>query len=353
MALEETEKLGLWTLIAGPCSAESREQLMKTAQELSHQPISLFRAGLWKPRTQPGSFEGRGIEAIRWMQEVRSEYALPIATEVCTSEQARIAVDAGFDALWIGARTTSNPYLIDEIARIIAQSGKEIEVYVKNPLSLDVSLWKGAIQRLQLAGVCRVAAVFRGCTPYYKSSFYRNYPYWRMVKDLRELCPRLPILCDPSHIAGRRDRVEAVSLAASQLGLDGLMVEVHHSPSEALTDAAQQITPREFESICLSVKKLQTHYQENPQEEGLAMYRRMLEDIDHTLLEQLAVRMQVIRDIAQHKKRYGMDLFQTNQYLSKQKASVAEGCRAGLSSDFVAKAYELIHQESLKIQEQE
>lgn len=342
-----------WTLIAGPCSAESEEQLLETAQGLSHLPLSLFRAGIWKPRTLPGGFEGVGEKAIEWMHKVRAQYGFPIATEICTLQQAQIALDAEFDAVWIGARTTSNPYVVQSIAECIASHNRDTAVYIKNPLSLDVSLWLGAITRMEQAGISNVSAVFRGCTPYYASSYYRNYPYWRMVDELRTLRPNLSILCDPSHIAGKDERVKPVCLAAIQLGLQGLMVEVHHNPAVALTDAAQQITPEHFSSILLSLNRLKSHYQQNQGDEKLAMYRRMLEDIDHTLLEQLAVRMQVVRDIAQHKKKHGIDLYQNNQYLSKQKASVKEATQAGLSSDFIVEAYKLIHQESLKIQELE
>lgn len=332
-------------IIAGPCSAESREQLRLTAEQLSHIPnISKIRAGVWKPRTRPGGFEGLGEPALCWMQELTKEYGIPFCCEVARPEHVELCARHGIATVWLGARTTANPFMVEELCE--ALRGSKMQVMVKNPMNPDVRLWLGAIERLQQCGVEVTAAIHRGFSMY-DNRGYRNDPLWEVPMELRRLMPGLPLLCDPSHIAGRADLVPAVAQAAMQLGFDGLMVEVHPSPDGALTDAQQQLTPAALAELIASLPQPSTSQPSAPALESL---RARIDELDHEMLRLLAERMDASRQIASLKRQAGMSVYQPKRWdaVLTDRMKQAEGL--ALDQAFVKELLEKIHGESVRVQ---
>lgn len=336
-------------IVAGPCSAESRDQLLEVAAALQPLSIDCFRAGAWKPRTRPGLFEGHGEKALQWMQEVQQEFGLRVGTEVCTPQHVELALQYGLDMLWVGARTSSSPFAVSEIAQ--ALQGTSVEVLVKNPISPDAALWAGAIDRLRAVGIADIKAVFRGCTPLSSSARFRNFPYWRLVALLRAELPEIPVLCDPSHITGARSRVADLCLVAREMGMEGLMVECHQYPEKALSDAAQQITPEQLQEIlCTLQHRSSLSSSEQESMVGLARYRALLADVDQAMFELLVQRMNLTAQIARYKREHGLSALQPEQYnhVLQQCRNMAE--LEGLDAEFVCELYERVHQESVRHQ---
>lgn len=336
-------------VIAGPCSAESEEQVMETARGLKAAGMNVFRAGLWKPRTHPGCFEGVGAEGLEWLRKVKTELGMTVATEVAGGVHVRECLDAGVDLVWIGARTTANPFLVQEIAD--ALKGTEIPVLVKNPVSPDFDLWVGALERLAGAGVRRMGVIHRGFSTSEKIK-YRNDPLWRYVIELRSRFPELPFFCDPSHLAGKREYIGEVSQRAMDLGLDGLMVECHCSPESALSDAAQQLTPGALADLLenrLTVREADsadTSYRETIRE-----LRAGIDALDEELIGILARRMEISRRIGESKRENNIAILQAGRWESVLSDVIARGRAEGLDEDFVRTVFSAIHDASVKAQE--
>jgi chorismate mutase len=334
-------------IIAGPCSAESEEQVMQTAKELSNLGIKIFRAGIWKPRTHPGGFEGIGTPGLQWLARVKNELGLKVATEVANHTHVEQALEAGIDLLWIGARTSANPFAMQEIADAIEASGKaaSIPILVKNPVNPDLELWIGALQRLANAGVQRLGAIHRGFSAYGKH-LYRNIPQWRIPIELHRRYPNLPLFCDPSHIGGKRELIGALSQQAMDMNFDGLIVESHCNPDCALSDKAQQITPESLNFI-LNTLVLRS---ESSSTENLALLRQQIDRIDDELLEVLGRRMSVAREIGHYKKEHHMPAVQAGRYNTLMERRVKDAESLGLSADFMRSILEAIHEESVRQQ---
>ena len=331
-------------IIAGPCSAETEQQTLETAKALSAMGVTIFRAGIWKPRTMPGGFEGVGDIGLEWLQRVKRETGMLIATEVATVEHINAALAAGIDILWIGARTTANPFAMQDIADAL-HGHDSVTILVKNPVNPDLDLWIGAIQRILNAGVSRVGAVHRGFSAA-GEHLYRNDPQWHIPFDLRRLEPHMTILCDPSHIGGKRDLVYPLAQQALDMGFDGLMIESHCDPDHALSDSAQQITPEDLKSV-LDRLIIRSGV---PVEDELALLRQQIDDCDHELLAVLARRMSVSREIGQYKKTHNLRVVQPQRYQDVLKNRLAEGERLSLDPAFVKLVMQAIHEESVRQQ---
>ena len=332
-------------IIAGPCSAETEQQVISTAKALATVGIKYFRAGLWKPRTQPGSFEGVGEIGLQWLRRVKIETGMAVGTEVANAEHTRLAVAAGLDFVWIGARTTTNPFAVQEIADVL-NGNREILVLIKNPMNPDVNLWIGAIKRFQQAGVQQIVAVHRGFSTYNSQFSYRNDPQWYLPIELKRQMPKLPLICDPSHIAGNRDLVAGLCQKALDLDFDGLMIESHCSPEDAWSDATQQLTP---DQLKVMLNSLVVHERVDRNNE-LAGLRSQIDSLDAILIETLARRMQVSREIGDYKHKHNMPIVQTGRYndVIQNRLELAE--QLGLSEQLVKQIYQLIHAESVNIQ---
>lgn len=331
-------------IIAGPCSAETEQQTLVTARALHAAGVKVFRAGLWKPRTVPGSFEGVGSSGLQWLQQVKRETGMLIATEVATVEHVRDALAAGIDILWVGARTSANPFAMQAIADAL-QGHNEVTVLVKNPVNPDFELWIGALQRIMGAGITRLAAVHRGFSSA-GAHIYRNDPQWHIPFELRRHAPGMTILCDPSHIGGKREYVEPLSQLALDAGFDGLMIECHCNPDQALSDSAQQITPDELHGI-LNRLVIRSGA---PIDDELSMLRQQIDDCDHELLAVLARRMSVSREIGSFKKAHNLRVVQPARYQDVMKARLEEGKQLGLDEDFIQRLMQAIHEESVRQQ---
>lgn len=344
------EKLGLNGLdevrpivISGPCSAESEEQVMNTARQLAKKGVKIFRAGVWKPRTKPGGFEGHGEPALPWMKRVKEETGMLITTEVATPKHVEAALEAGMDMLWIGARTTANPFAIQELADSLR--GVDIPVLVKNPVNPDIELWIGALLRINGAGIKRLGAIHRGFSSI-DQKIYRNTPLWHIPIELHRRYPTLPIICDPSHIGGRRELVASLCQQAMDMGFEGLIVESHCCPDSAWSDAKQQITPDVLDFI------LDRLVVRNNQEftESLGGLRKQIDEMDDQLLNLLTKRMRISREIALYKKDHNMGVVQTARYNEILDKRCAQGSLCGMSPEFVRRIYESIHEESVRQQ---
>lgn len=330
-------------MIAGPCSAETPEQLLVTARALADKGIGIFRAGVWKPRTKPGGFEGVGAEALAWLQEVRRQTGMRVATEVATPQHAVQALAAGIDILWIGARTSTDPFAVDQIASSIAGSG--VEVYVKNPPFPDVEAWIGAIERIERAGIVSISAVCRGFRAY-GDILYRNRPQWPVAIELKRRRRDLPVLVDPSHIAGRRDLVETISQQALDMRFDGLMIESHCDPDSAWSDAAQQLTPDDLGQM---LSRLVVRDNSVVSDE-LSSLRAEIDMADEELLELLARRMGIARRIGLYKKTHDMTVVQPDRYGRLLKAALEKAEEKGLNPETVSKVMYALHEESVEQQ---
>lgn len=330
-------------VIAGPCSAETEEQVVTTAKQLFEKGCHLFRAGIWKPRTKPGGFEGKGDEALPWLADVKKETGMLVSTEVATPEHVEKALQHGIDFIWVGARTTANPFAMQALADSLR--GVDIPVLVKNPVNPDLELWIGALERLNQAGVKRLGAIHRGFSSYDKK-IYRNLPMWQIPIELRRRYPTLPLICDPSHISGRRDLIAPLCQQAMDLGFDGLLVESHCNPDEAWSDAMQQITPEVLDYI-LSLLVIRD---ETLTTEGITQLRHQIDELDNQLMELLAKRMRVCREIGQYKKEHNMTVLQTQRYKEILDKRGVQGAMCGMSAEFAAKIFEHIHEESVRQQ---
>lgn len=330
-------------IIAGPCSAESEEQVMATATNLANNGIKIFRAGIWKPRTKPGGFEGIGEEGLQWLKRVKAETGMATATEVATKAHVEAALKAGIDILWIGARTSANPFAMQEIAD--ALEGQDVNVLVKNPVNPDIELWIGAMQRIYNAGIRKLGAIHRGFSTYGKH-LYRNLPQWHIAIELRRRIPNLPIICDPSHIGGKRELVAPLSQQAMDMGFDGLIIESHCDPDCAWSDKSQQVTPDVLNFIINTLVIRDT----TQSTESLTLLRQQIDQLDNELLEVLNKRMRVSREIGQYKKEHSMTILQTGRYDSILNSRIKLAEEMGMSGEFMKEVLEAIHGESVRQQ---
>ncbi len=340
---------GLPLLIAGPCSAETEEQVIETAKliEKDHRAM-VYRAGLWKPRTRPGTFEGVGAEGLPWLKRVKEETRLLVATEVAKAEHVQLAIDAGVDILWIGARTTVNPFSVQEIAD--ALKGHDIPVLVKNPINPDLQLWIGALERINQAGITKLGAIHRGFSPNSESK-YRNDPKWKIAIELKRLLPDLPIVCDPSHIGGSRELIEPVAQKAFDLQMEGLMIETHINPDVALSDAKQQVTPAKLKTILDNIILRRAESSNDAFVESLKEIRSKIDNVDNELIKLLGKRMALVDQIGEAKKENNVTILQVGRYEDILNDKVSKGEDENLSAEFVKTIYEFIHQNSIKRQE--
>lgn len=329
--------------IAGPCSAESESQLLRTAGALKDSSPDYFRAGLWKPRTKPGCFEGMGEKAIPWMQRVREVTGLRICTEVACREHVEACLNAGFDLLWIGARTTTNPFLVEEIAT--ALEGSSIPVFVKNPASRDIVLWEGAVERLMAHGIKDIGLVHRGF-PSFGETLYRNAPEWQAAARMRSAFPGLRMICDPSHIAGDSRIVPEIAQQSLDLGLDGLMVECHVNPGEALSDTAQQLTPEAYKAMLAGLNVRRSDADEDDYRNRLSELRSRIDLYDDAILDALARRIEISREIGRIKKEHNVSILQLSRWDEIMERALSAGRAKGLSGEFVRSLFEEIHKAS-------
>ena len=330
-------------VIAGPCSAETEEQVMEAAQALAASDVKIFRAGIWKPRTKPGGFEGIGVEGLAWLKRVKAETGMYVATEVANKAHVEAALEAGIDLLWIGARTTVNPFAVQEIADALV--GVDIPVLVKNPVNPDLELWIGAFERLYSAGIRRLGAIHRGFSSYDKK-IYRNLPLWHIPIELRRRIPSLPILCDPSHIGGKRELIAPLCQQAMDLSFDGLIVESHCTPDTAWSDASQQITP-DVLSFVLDMLVIREGTQST---ESLNALRGQIDEIDECILDLLAKRMRVSKEIGLYKKEHAMPILQSPRYSHILEHRSNMGTSLELNGEFVKNILKEIHEESVRQQ---
>jgi chorismate mutase len=334
-------------IIAGPCSAESEKQTLETAKQLSKYGIQIFRAGIWKPRTRPNTFEGYGEKALPWLKKVKQETGMYTATEVANAKHVFEALKYGIDILWIGARTTTNPFAVQEVAD--ALKGLDIPVLVKNPVNPDIELWIGAFERLNDAGIKRMAAIHRGFSAYEKS-VYRNPPQWEVPIELKRRIPNLPIITDPSHICGTWERLFEISQQAMDLDFDGLIIESHINPDEALSDAKQQITPSELKTMLdkIILRKAEISEENKPTLEQL---RAIIDKYDNEIMNILGKRMKIADEIGSYKKANNITILQSKRWDEILTKRISQGKMLGLSSEFVTKIFRAIHQESINHQE--
>ncbi len=355
--MENTKELRNWLndmnlghplVIAGPCSAETEEQVMHIANELKDTDVSYFRAGIWKPRTRPGMFEGVGAIGLKWLQKVKAETGMKTATEVANRAHVELALEHDVDLLWIGARSTVSPFIVQEIAD--ALEGTDKIVLVKNPVNPDLSLWLGAVERLHTANIQKLGVIHRGFSTYEKTK-YRNIPEWQLAIDLQTRFPDLPIINDPSHITGKRDMIFDVSQTALDLNFDGLMIETHFDPDNAWSDAAQQVTPATLIQI---MKDLRIRKESDPETEynsKLNNLRAQIDILDHQLIETLGKRMKVSDGIGTLKKSRNVAVLQSSRWNEILGKMILEGETKGLSEEFVLRMFKAIHQESINHQE--
>ncbi len=334
-------------VIAGPCSAETEEQVLKIAQQLKETDTSVLRAGLWKPRTRPGNFEGVGSVGLKWLQKAKQETGLMIATEVANANHAKLALKHDFDILWIGARTTVSPFIVQEIAD--ALRGTDKIVLVKNPVNPDLALWLGAVERFYEAGIKKLGVIHRGFSTYEKTR-YRNNPEWQIPIDLQTKFPDLPLILDPSHIAGRRDIIFDLCQTALDLNYDGLMVETHFDPNNAWSDAEQQITPETLKQITCDLRIRKQEGDEVEFQNKLFMLRAQIDVLDHQLIESLGKRMKIADEIGSLKNKNNVAILQAKRWTEILGNMIAEGEVNQLSEEFILKIFKAIHQESINHQ---
>ena len=341
----ETQKIENCSLIAGPCSAESRTQVLECARSLAKLGVKVFRAGVWKPRTRPGNFEGAGEAALEWLKEVKTETGMEVTTEVANARHVEAALKAGIDLLWIGARTTTSPFAVQEVAD--ALRGTDIPVLVKNPINAELELWIGAFERLAVAGIRRMAAIHRGFSSY-NERIYRYSPEWQIPIELRRRIPGLQVICDPSHMAGRSDLVPHLAQMALDMKADGLFVEVHPNPCQALSDQKQQLTPEQFSDM---TAKLVFHHEPEPADlKFMEPYRARLDDIDLQLIQDLADRFHVTGSIGEYKILHNLAILQPDRYKAISDILTEKGKELGLDEDFIRLLFETIHAESIRCQ---
>ena len=340
--------LGHPLVIAGPCSAETEEQVLKIANELKNTDVSYFRAGIWKPRTRPGMFEGVGALGLKWLQKVKAETGMKTATEVANAAHVKLALEHDIDLLWIGARSTVSPFIVQEIAD--ALKGTDKIVLVKNPVNPDLPLWLGAIERLASSDIKKLGVIHRGFSTYEKTK-YRNNPNWQLPIELQTKFPDLPIINDPSHITGKRDMIFDVSQTALDLNFDGLMIETHIDPENAWSDAAQQVTPQTLVQIMRDLKIRKETDPETEYNKSLNNLRAQIDVVDNQIIELLGKRMQAADGIGMLKKQKNVAVLQSKRWNEILGKMVMEGDSKGLSEEFVLRMFKAIHQESINHQE--
>lgn len=341
----EIDKVDSCNLIAGPCSAESRDQVMECARSLAGLGVKVFRAGVWKPRTRPGNFEGAGAPALEWLKAVRSETGMEVITEVANARHVEEALKAGIDMFWIGARTTTSPFAVQEIAD--ALRGTDIPVLVKNPINAELELWIGAFERLAGAGIKRMAAIHRGFSSY-NERIYRYSPQWQIPIELRRRIPGIQVICDPSHMAGDSNLVPNIAQMALDMKADGLFVEVHPHPNQALSDNKQQLTPEQFRQMTGNLV-----FHRDPQPADLKFmepYRARLDDIDLQIIQDLADRFRVTGSIGEYKNIHNLAILQPDRYKAISDQLTSKGKELGLDEDFIRLLFETIHAESIRCQ---
>jgi len=335
-------------LIAGPCSLETEEQAMDTARQLAKDPrVFVYRGGVWKPRTRPGSFEGIGSVGLEWLKQVKQETGLRVGTEVANAQHTEEALKAGLDVLWIGARSTASPFVVQEIADVV--QGTDAVVMVKNPVNPDVQLWMGAFERLNRAGIKNLVGIHRGFTPF-RETKYRNYPNWQTFIELRRLMPNLPVICDPSHIAGKREYLFEISQKAFDMGMDGLMLESHRDPECALSDKAQQLTPADLFKLLDKLVIRHVSVDNKQFENQLELLRNRIDSLDNELMEILASRMEIVREIGQYKKENNVTALQISRWSELMNKRLATGEKLNLNRTFVQILFQLIHEDSVRMQ---
>lgn len=337
-------------IIAGPCSAESKEQILTTAKEIKNSiQVDLFRAGIWKPRTRPGGFEGKGEEALQWLQEVKQQFQLPVCIEIATPKHLELALKYNIDVVWIGARTTGNPFSINEIAT--ALKGISIPVMIKNPMHPEIKLWIGAIERITSAGITQIAAIHRGFF-YYGNDKYRNKPLWQIPLELKTLFPEIPIICDPSHIAGKKEYIYEIAQKALNIGMNGLMIETHFNPSVALSDKQQQLTPQELKELLQNLQFLDDDSTDQIFNSNLYLLRQMIDEIDEDILNLLAKRLDIIKQIAYYKKEHKVTAFQLSRWKNILHTRKTIAKELSINPHFIHQFLSLLHEESINIQNQ-
>ena len=355
--MKNTKELRTWLddmnlahplVIAGPCSAETEEQVLKIAHELKDSDVNYFRAGIWKPRTRPGMFEGVGEIGLRWLKKVKEETGMKTCTEVANAAHVKLAIENDVDLLWIGARSTVSPFIMQEIADALA--GTDKIVLVKNPVNPDLALWLGGIERLYTAGIKNLGAIHRGFSTYEKTK-YRNNPNWQLAIEFQNKFPDLPLINDPSHITGNREMIQDISQVALDLNFDGLMIETHYDPENAWSDAAQQVTPTKLKSIMDELKIKKTTETASSYREPLENLRAQINVVDDQLIEMLGKRMQVADKIGALKKDQNVAVLQSRRWNEILGKMVLEGEQHGLSEEFILKMFKAVHQESINHQE--
>ena len=335
-------------VVAGPCSAESEEQVMETAKGLKEMGINVFRAGIWKPRTHPGCFEGVGAVGLKWLQKIQKEYGLKVATEVAGEKHVAECLKHGVDMVWLGARTTANPFLVQEIAD--ALKGTDIPVLVKNPVNADLDLWIGALERLSRAGIKKLGVIHRGFSTFDKIK-YRNDPQWQVAIELRSRYPELPFFVDPSHMGGSRDYIQEISQRSLDLGFEGLMIESHCNPAVALSDAKQQLTPDELSDLLYNQVVVRDKDSDAPQwKENIDQLRAKIDVIDENIVYALGSRMNVSRKIGEYKKENNIAIIQTARWDKVFSKVLEKGKEYGLSEKFLSDVFTAIHEASVEVQ---
>lgn len=355
--MENTKDLRNWLdafklehpfVIAGPCSAETEEQVLKIAHELKDSKVSVFRAGIWKPRTRPGGFEGVGEIGLKWLQKAKAETGMLMGTEVATAAHCKLALEYGIDILWVGARTTANPFAVQEIADTLA--GTDKIVLIKNPVNPDMALWLGGVERLYMAGIKNLGVIHRGFSTYEKTK-YRNIPEWQIAIELQNKFPDLPLIIDPSHITGNRNMIQEVTQEALDLNYDGMIIETHFDPDNAWSDAAQQVTPTVLKQILSDLKVRKVNGDTPDFDQKMTKLRATIDVLDANLLDLLGKRMKVADEIGQVKKDNNVAVLQNNRWNEIQEKMIAEGAKKGLTDEFITRLFKDIHQESIGHQE--
>jgi chorismate mutase len=336
-------------IISGPCSAETEEQVMQTALALSKYEVNAFRAGIWKPRSRPGTFQGIGARGLRWLQKVQEATKMPVTVEVANQEHIEQCLEHGIDILWIGARTTANPFSVQAIAD--ALKGVDIPVMVKNPINPDLGLWIGALERLNQVGIRKLAAIHRGFSSS-ESSLYRNETNWRIPIELRRRIPDMPLICDPSHICGNRKLLLPVAQMAMDLLFDGLMIESHIDPDSALSDAEQQLTPDQLGDLLSKIKIKKKYSADGRLHSPIDHLRDIIDEIDDKIIDLFSKRMEISREIGRFKRRKSISILQPERWKEIVESRIKAGRRKNLSEEFVFRVYEYIHEESIRQQEE-
>lgn len=338
-------------VISGPCGAETESQVLATAKDLKESGVDVFRAGVWKPRTRPGDFEGVGEKALKWLNLVKKEFEMKVATEVANSLHVRQALEHDIDVLWIGARTTTNPFAVQEIADTLHILGADIPILIKNPVNPDVGLWIGAVERISRAGISRIGCVHRGFS-FYGSTTFRNPPLWQIPIALKRLHPELPIICDPSHICGNRENLKYIAQVAMDLNFEGLMIESHITPNEAWSDASQQITPKQMNQLIKSLYIREKTTQGRESDQPLYDLRGLIDSIDQELINLITQRMEISKKIGLYKKENNITVLQPKRWARILENAIKKAKAQGLEQEVIEKLFETIHLASIQAQNQ-